>query len=104
MPAPENTVAFGTASGTNRYYEHFIDELHELLCGDGYKGDREALLGEFRAGQATVVATLTSALAPALSAAPAFLAPAVALTLSALGKVGLQAWCKTQQETRDRNP
>lgn len=96
-----NTAPFGAAAGARIFYEKLLDELHDLLCSDDkYQAERENVLAGFKGGQATAVASITAAIAPLLSAAPPFIAPAVAVAICVVGKAGLGAWCKLQTERR----
>jgi hypothetical protein len=96
-----NTAPFGVAEGARVFYEKLLDELHDLLCAsDKYQEEKGAVLQGFKGGQATAIASVTAAIAPALSAAPPFLAPAVAVAICVIGKAGLNAWCAMQSERR----
>lgn len=86
-----NTAHFGVASGARIFYYKLRDEIHDLLCSvERYDHERLALLQEFKNGQATAVAAVTTTVAPALSAAPPILAPAIAVTLCVIGRAGLR--------------
>jgi phosphotransferase system glucose/maltose/N-acetylglucosamine-specific IIC component len=99
--AAMNTAPFGTSGSAKIFFNHFLDELHDLLCTEGRReNERASVLASFKKGQTTAVAAVTTAVSPYLSSAPAFLAPAVALTMCAISSVGLAAWCKTQTERR----
>lgn len=96
-----NTAPYGAVHGRSAFYDKFLDELHDLLCShERYQEARYQLWQDFRKGQTVFVASVTSAIAPVLGAAPAFLAPAVAVTMCAVGKAGLNAWCAMQTERR----
>jgi hypothetical protein len=84
-----------------RLGEAFLNELHQLLCtGKKYDEERRNLLKEYRAGQSTLVAGIAVILAPYLGAGVQLVAAAVAVALSVIGQVGLNAWCATQSERR----
>lgn len=96
----EQTAPFGARGGGRLYFEKFLDRLHDRLCSDANREERQELSRSAGFEPATVVAGLTASIAPLLSAAPSFVAPAVALMLTAIGKTGLQAWCDVQTERR----
>jgi hypothetical protein len=100
-----DTAPFGATTGVQLFFDKFLDELHDLLCSDEkYRAERSELLRSFKTGQATAVASITAAIAPSLSAAPPFLAPAIAVTLCVIGRAGLNAWCLSQSERRTSVP
>lgn len=100
----ESTAPFGAGFGMKPYFESLLDELHDFLCvGRSYEQERSELLSGFKPGQTGVAASIAAAIAPHLDAAPSYLAPAVALTLCAIGKIGLGAWCRVQSERRAGN-
>jgi hypothetical protein len=91
----ENTAPFGASTGANLYFEKVVDELHEFLCvGRSYEQERSQIAGGFKTGQTGLVATITAFIAPHLDSAPSFLAPAIAVLLCAISKIGLGAWCR----------
>ncbi|MEV7387528.1 hypothetical protein [Streptomyces sp. NPDC091215] len=97
----EYTAPFGVGAGVNLYFEKVIDELHELLCvGRSYEQERNQIASGFKTGQTGLVATITAIIAPHLDSAPSFLAPAIAVLLCAISKIGLGAWCRMQAERR----
>lgn len=91
----------GEARSRSIFFRKFIDEIHDFLCSDSrYGKEREEILKQFSLGQATTVSGVAAALSGPLSAAGPLLAPAVALVLVTVGKMGLNAWCATVQEER----
>lgn len=93
---------FGTPpKGYRLLWDRFLDEMHDLLCSsDKYVEERKQLLKEYRVGQATLVAGITATIAPHLGSNPPYLAAVVAVTLTVVGRVGLNSWCTIQTERR----
>ncbi|MFJ6950844.1 hypothetical protein [Micromonospora aurantiaca (nom. illeg.)] len=97
----DNTFPFGTGNGAKIYLEKFQDEIHDFLCSsDRYAAERAEAIKNLGVGQAGFVATITAAIAPHLGAAPSFVAPATAVTLCVIAKMGLNSWCAVQTERR----
>ncbi|MEU0455611.1 hypothetical protein ABZ322_21885 [Streptomyces sp. NPDC006129] len=97
----DGTAPFGAGLGPSLFFEKFLDQMHDFLCtGINYDQEREAIMSGFKPGQAGLAASISAAIAPHLDAAPAFLAPAVALLLCAIAKMGLAAWCQIQTDRR----
>ena len=100
----EQTAPFGAGAGANLYLEKVVDELHDFLCvGNTYEQERAQIANGFKTGQTGLVATITAFIAPQLDSAPSFLAPAIAVLLCAISKIGLGAWCRVQTERRAQN-
>lgn len=99
--AINSTAPFGAGLGPKVFFEKFLDQLHDFLCtGLNYEEERAAVMAGFKPKQAGLAATISAAIAPHLEAAPAFLTPAIALTICAIAKMGLGAWCQMQTERR----
>lgn len=95
------TAPFSAGLGPRVFFEKFLDQLHDFLCtGLKYEEERAAVMAGFKPKQAGLAATISAAIAPHLQAAPAFLTPAIALTVCAIAKMGLGAWCQMQTERR----
>jgi hypothetical protein len=99
------TAPFSASTGPKIFLEKFQDQLHDFLCtGLNYEEERAAVMAGFKPKQAGLAATISAAIAPHLGTAPVFLAPAVALTLCAIAKISLGAWCQMQTERRATVP
>ncbi len=89
----------GEARGRSLFVQKFNEEIHAFVCSDDrYGKERSEVLKQFSMGQTSSVTGISLALAGPLSAAGPFLAPAVALTLVTIGKLGLNAWCAAIRE------
>lgn len=98
----QNLAPFGgEARARTLFFRKFLDEVHDFLCSDGrYGKEREEVVKQFSLGQTSAVTGISLALAGPLAAASPFLAPAVALILVTVSKMGLNAWCAMMTERR----
>lgn len=94
---PRDTAPFGgIRTGANLFYEKLLRQIHLLLCGEAeYAEERQQLIRRARAGQATVVTAVATAVAPHVGATAVLIAPAVALTLAVVGGASREAACET---------
>ena len=77
------------------------DEVHGLLCGGAkYDDERSQLAEQYRLGQAGFATAVTTALIPTLGQSAPVVGIVVAVSLTAVGKVGLNAWCAEQKERK----
>ncbi len=94
---PSDTQKFG---GTNPidskpFWDKFNEELRLFICGDKkYKKERDKLLSDAKPVSVVLISGVSGLLGSTLGFAPSFLAPAVAMMLYSIGKVGVNAWCK----------
>lgn len=95
---------FGADKKRSAYYEKFLDELHDLLCvANKYEKEKGQLREQAKVGQAAVVSLLTTVVVPVLGAAAPIVAPAIAITMILISRMGLNAWCAVQSERRDKS-
>lgn len=74
--------------------DRIMNEVHSLLCGgEAYNEERTKFAEQYRLGQTGFAAAVTTTLIPALGQAAPIVGVGVALTLTSMGKVGLNAWC-----------
>lgn len=100
--ATKDLATFGSHGTSSLFYRKFIEELHAFLCSEErYGADREELFRQFKTGQASAIGLMSAALSPHLGAAGALLAPAIALVLTLIGKLGLNAWCAMVSEREE---
>jgi hypothetical protein len=77
------------------------DEVHGLLCGaERYDDERTKFAEQYRLGQAGFATAVTTALIPVLGQSAPVVGIVVAVSLTAVGKVGLNAWCAEQKERK----
>lgn len=100
----ENTYRFAAAApvgNKGEFLENLKKEIRAFLCGDKkYKKERDGLFGEKGLARTYVVSAMAVAIAPHLSVASAVISPLIALVLASIGKVALNAWCATQNDTQ----
>jgi len=95
------TAPFGTEKGHSIFFEKILDEVEFFLSGDEkYKDDRISLLNEKNVVQTYIVSAISVALSPVLGASAVFLAPAIAIVLVTITKMGLNAWLAMRKENR----
>lgn len=98
-----DSSAYGSGGfGKSIYYDHFLNHIHDLLCSPKkeFADQRNSLLKDAGLGKAALVAGITHTISPMLVAAPALLAPAVAVLLFVIGQLGIRTWCSVQTERR----
>lgn len=94
---PTDTQKFGGAGSLDSkpFWHKFNEELRLFICGDKkYKKERDKLLSEAKPASLVLVSGISGLLGSTLGFAPSLLAPAVAMMLYVIGKVGVNAWCK----------
>ena len=93
---PSETQKFGgsNAQNPNSFWEKFTSEFRLFICDKKYKKEREELLATAKPTSFIVVTVISGYIGSSLGFAPSFLAPAVAMLLYSIGKVGINAWCK----------
>jgi hypothetical protein len=100
----ENTYRFSASApvGDKRaFLDSLRKEIRAFLCGDKkYKKERDGLFGDKGLARTYVVSTMAVAIAPHLSVASAVIAPLIALVLASVGKIALNAWCRSQPEEK----
>lgn len=69
-------------------------------CDDSRYADRHQLLQHLGAGKAFFVGAMAAAMAPHLGAAAALLAPAIALILQTVSRMGTRASCEARAQIR----
>src|SRR5215475_4048721 len=93
---PEDIVDFGAPGGAHAYYEHVKDELRKLICGGdpSYDKLRKDISGLVEQHKGEVVGMIAATLGATVGLSAAALAPVVAIVLSFVSEVGVNAWCK----------
>lgn len=96
------TVPFGTEKRSSIFLDKLLDELEAFLSGDEkYNEDRLAILQEKGALQTYAVGVISVALSSELGTSAAFIAPAIALLLVMISKMGVNAWLAMRKEKRE---
>lgn len=91
---PRSTVGFGGASNPEPFYDRFMDEFKKFICGDESYDEFRAQLGaESPVVKTIYISVISTALGATLGYTATLLAPAVAILLHLVGKMGVNAWC-----------
>jgi hypothetical protein len=96
---PTNVVHFCGNRTREPFFERFRDEFKKFICGDdSYKKEREKLAAEATVPKQIIISVISAALGAVLGYTATLLAPAVTVMLYSVGKVGLNAYCKSSQQ------
>jgi hypothetical protein len=94
----QDTRFFGTSGSggnKNKFFEHLRDEVVQFICsGKKYQKERAELFGKEGLSHTFVISAISVYIAPHVSAAPALIAPAIALIFAIIGKISINAWCR----------
>jgi hypothetical protein len=92
-----NIVAFGGERDSKPFWERFKTELRKFICDDNsYVEEKKALAAEGSINKAILISAVSAAIGATIGYSATLLAPAVAILLCAIGKMGLHAYCETQ--------
>ncbi len=98
---PSNNVPFGgeVVRDTKPFFERFKSEFSKFICGHpDYDEYRKKLGAESPIIRSTYIAVISAALGATLGFAATLLAPAIAVLLASVSKVGLNAFCQGLEE------
>ena len=91
---PENTFPFGGATVSEGLYHRIKDELHKLICGDpSYDKLRKEISGLIKQHKGKAVGMIAAALGATVGLSAVVLVPVIAIILSIVSEVGVNAWC-----------
>ncbi|WP_375185274.1 hypothetical protein [Pseudoalteromonas sp.] len=90
------TKQFGGIGGTDgEFWDRFKSEFKAFICGDEkYLSERNKLSSQAPIANAMFVGVISGAIGSTLGFAASLLAPAVAIMLYLVGKVGVNAYCE----------
>lgn len=98
----ENTFPFGVQKNNNILLDAILREFEKFLCGSKeYDSERKALKKNGNITYTYSVGFISASIAPNLGTSAAFIAPVITLLLISIGKVTLNAWCKSRREKND---
>lgn len=92
---PSNIVKFGGDSQVSQpFFEKFKTEFKKFICGHpDYEIYRKKLDAQVPIIKSICISTIAGAIASTLGFAASLLVPAVAILLSSVGKMGINAFC-----------
>ena len=89
-----NIVPFGGSRDTKPFWDRFATEFKKFVCDDNaYTEEKKALGAESAPIKAILISAVSAALGATLGYSATLLAPAVALLLCIVGKMGKNAYC-----------
>lgn len=89
-----NIVPFGGSGDTKPFWDRFATEFKKFICDDeAYLEEKKALGSESAPIKALLISAVSAALGATLGYSATLLAPAVALLLCVVGKMGKNAYC-----------
>jgi hypothetical protein len=95
---PKDNVPFGGIQNqdTKPFLERFKTEFKKFVCNHpDYQEDRKKLSLEAPIVTAIYISVISAAIGAVLGFAATLLAPAVAIMLSVIGKMGINAYCQS---------
>jgi hypothetical protein len=94
-----NTAPFSSGpplQPNSGFYERLRLEIRAFLCGNQkYESDRDGILKAGEGTRTAIVSTISAAIAPHLGTNASVITPVIVLSLAAMGKMTLNAWCTT---------
>lgn len=96
---PENTAVFG-GDGNTGFIDNFKNEISKFICGHpDYRDERSQYNEKATVSKYLMVSFISSSLGAKLGIAATIISPLVALTLYTIGKMSVNAYCKTYYES-----
>lgn len=91
---PQNTIPFGGSKDTKPFWDRFKEEFDKFLCDEGsYVEERTAIINEAGITKALLISGISAAIGATIGYTATLLAPAVAILLYIVGKMGVNAYC-----------
>lgn len=91
---PDNNFAFGAGNPGTNYLSAVQTEFRKLICGDdSYEAVRAEASKVWGGAKYGIVSMMALAIAAHVGIAAAVIAPVIALLMSAVGRIGINAWC-----------
>jgi hypothetical protein len=91
-----NIMPFGGPHDSKPFWNRFKEEFRKFLCDESsYKEERSALTLQGPVGKAVLISGVSAAIGATIGYSATLLAPAVALLLCTVGKMGVNAYCST---------
>lgn len=89
-----NIVPFGGNHNTKPFWDQFKTEFRKFICDDdAYTEEKQELAAESGTTRLLLVSTISASVGATIGFAATLLAPAVALMLCAVSKMGRNAFC-----------
>ncbi len=94
---PTSIVQFGGEGQSKPFWDCFVNEFRDFICGHHkYEKDRKSLSEQGGITRELMISAVSSGIGAAIGYPATFLAPAATLLLISVGRVGLNAYCRTE--------
>lgn len=91
---PDNTFPFGGENVEKGFFQRIQNELRKLICGDpSYDKLRKQIAGQLKQHKGKVVGMIAAAVGAIVGLSAVAIVPVVAIILSLVAEVGVNAWC-----------
>ena len=98
-PSITSNVPFGTRKKEILSIKKIKKEIKLFIIGDEkYKSDRDRILDYSEITKIYFIYQISNILSPILGTASPYLTPVIAIIFITIGKIGINAWIKTQEE------
>jgi hypothetical protein len=103
-----NNSPFGAEKkeSEKKYFAILKSEVNKLVCGDPeYQNERNELNGLInqKENKAAIISLVSAFIGAKVGLAATFIAPAIVIIFTMIGKVSLTAWCKLKVDSQDLN-
>lgn len=89
-----NIAPFGAPHDSKPFWNRFKEEFRKFVCDDeAYVEERKSLTAQGSVGKAVMISIVSATIGATIGYSATLLAPAVALSLCAIGKIGVNAYC-----------
>lgn len=89
-----NIVPFGGPHDSKPFWNRFKEEFRKFVCDDdAYVEERKSLIAQGPVSTAVMISVVSATIGATIGYSATLLAPAVALSLCAIGKIGVNAYC-----------
>ncbi len=92
---PQHTIPFGGERDTKPFWDRFREEFRKFICDDNaYFEEKLRLSKESTVTRTMYISAISAALGATIGFSATLLAPTVAILLSIVVKMGINAYCK----------
>lgn len=100
---PSNTYPFGAQDTKSLFYEKLMEEVESFICReDSYVEEKKKIMTQFKTGDVYIVTIISTIISPVVGASSVLIAPAIALILMTILRMGLNAWCSLRKDLKQK--